>query len=113
MQVADANTVLRLLPTPAGQVPLHGLYLSERFAPPAKPSRSFVYANFITSLDGRISLPDPRTSKRTAPRAITNPRDWRLFQELAACLERTPRSASRALFILRPFNDLPPLRDTA
>ena len=87
MQVADANTVLRIFPTPSGQVPLHGLYLSERFAPPVKPSRSFVYANFITSLDGRISLPDPRTLKRTAPRAITNPRDWRLFQELAACAD--------------------------
>jgi riboflavin biosynthesis pyrimidine reductase len=87
MQVADANTLLRIFPTPSGHVPLHGLYLSERFAPPLKPSRSFVYANFITSLDGRISLPDPRTSKRTAPRAITNRRDWRLFQELAACAD--------------------------
>jgi riboflavin biosynthesis pyrimidine reductase len=87
MQVAEANTLLRIFPTPSGHVPLRGLYLSERFAPPAKPTRSFVYANFITSLDGRISLPDPRTLKRTAPRAITNPRDWRLFQELAACAD--------------------------
>jgi riboflavin biosynthesis pyrimidine reductase len=87
MHVAEANTLLRIFPTPSGHIPLRGLYLSERFAPPAKPTRSFVYANFITSLDGRISLPDPRTLKRTAPRAITNPRDWRLFQELAACAD--------------------------
>jgi riboflavin biosynthesis pyrimidine reductase len=61
--------------------------LSERFAPPAERSQSFVYANFIASLDGRISLPDPRTSKRAVPRAIANSRDWRLFQELAACAD--------------------------
>ncbi len=83
----DAKELLRLFPTPAAPVPLHGLYSSERFAPPTQRSASFVYANFIASLDGRISLPDPRTSKRAAPPAITNRRDWRLFQELAACAD--------------------------
>ena len=87
MEVAEANTLLQLFPTPAAEVPLNGLYLSERFAPPLKPSQSFVYANFIASLDGRISLPDPETLRRMAPRAITNRRDWRLFQELAACAD--------------------------
>jgi riboflavin biosynthesis pyrimidine reductase len=47
-------------------------------------ARPFVYASFIMSLDGRISLPDPQTKARKAPGGITNPRDWRLFQELAA-----------------------------
>jgi riboflavin biosynthesis pyrimidine reductase len=83
----DAKELLRLFPTPAAPVPLQGLYSSERFAPPTQRSASFVYANFIASLDGRISLPDPRTSKRAAPPAITNRRDWRLFQELAACAD--------------------------
>jgi riboflavin biosynthesis pyrimidine reductase len=78
---------MRLLPGPAEQVPLQGLYLSERFGPPAERSESFVYANYIASLDGRISLPDGQTSTRRAPRAITNVRDWRLFQELAACAD--------------------------
>jgi len=84
MQGAEAHNLLRMFPGPAGDVALHGLYLNERFAPPVTRSAPFVYGNFITSLDGRISLPDPRTSKRTVPRAIANTRDWRLFQELAA-----------------------------
>src|SRR5262245_3166419 len=87
MHAAEPNNLVRMLPSPGGEVPLHGLYMSERFAPPAERSGSFVYANFITSLDGRISLPDPRTLKRTVPRAIANGRDWRLFQELAACAD--------------------------
>jgi riboflavin biosynthesis pyrimidine reductase len=79
--------LLRIFPGPAEHVPLQGLYLSERFAPPAQRLRSFVYANFISSLDGRISLPDPRTLRRGVPRAIANARDWRLFQELTACAD--------------------------
>lgn len=76
--------MLRLFPGPGEDVPLQGLYTSERFGPPAERSRSFVYANYIASLDGRISLPDPRSGRRAVPRAIANDRDWRLFQELAA-----------------------------
>jgi riboflavin biosynthesis pyrimidine reductase len=79
--------LVRIFPFPGEQVPLHGLYLSARFGPPAERSRSFVYANYIASLDGRISLPDPQTSRRGVPRAIANARDWRLFQELAACAD--------------------------
>jgi riboflavin biosynthesis pyrimidine reductase len=82
--VAETQKLLRMFPGPADHVALHGLYLNERFAPPATRSDSFVYTNFIASLDGRISLPDPRSLKRTVPRAIANGRDWRLFQELAA-----------------------------
>jgi riboflavin biosynthesis pyrimidine reductase len=87
MQAAEAKDLLRIFPTPGEHVPLRGLYLTERLAPPAERSASFVYANFISSLDGRISLPEPHTLKRTAPRATTNRRDWRLFQELAACAD--------------------------
>ena len=46
-----------------------------------------MYANFIASLDGRISLPSARTGKFSVPAAIRNARDWRLFQELAACAD--------------------------
>ena len=84
MKNVAAKNLMRLFPTPAADAPLHGLYLSEPLAPPATRSASFVYANFIASLDGRISLPDPRTLKRSVPAAIANRRDWRLFQELAA-----------------------------
>src|SRR5688572_10752361 len=87
MQAAEDKNLVRIFPDPGALVPLHGLYLSDRFAPPAEGSETFVYANFITSLDGRISLPDPRARRRTVPRAIANGRDWRLFQELAACAD--------------------------
>ena len=76
--------MLRIFPAPAERVPLEGLYLSEPFGPPAERTRTFVYANYISSLDGRISLPDPQTGKRGVPAATANARDWRLFQELTA-----------------------------
>ncbi len=44
---------------------------------------AFVYANFVTSLDGRIAIPHPTKSGMIVPEQIANPRDWRLFQELA------------------------------
>lgn len=43
-----------------------------------------VYTNFITSMDGRIAIDHPVTGKRGVPKFITNPRDWRLYQLLAA-----------------------------
>ncbi len=84
---ADADPVLRLFPTPALRVPLQGLYLQEALRPQGTPERPCVYASFIASLDGRISLPRPDTATRAPPPAITNPRDWRLFQELAAAAD--------------------------
>ncbi|MBN1238662.1 MAG: dihydrofolate reductase family protein [Gammaproteobacteria bacterium] len=84
MREAEGENLLRIFPGPGEQAPLKGLYLREPFAPPAGRSKSFVYTNFISSLDGRISLPDPRTEKFNVPPAIGNARDWRLFQELAA-----------------------------
>lgn len=76
--------VLRLFPGPAEPAPLRGLYLDDSLRPAGTPDRPFVYASFIESLDGRISLPDPETKIRKVPNAIANPRDWRLVQELAA-----------------------------
>ncbi len=77
--------VVRLFPLPACEQPLEGLYLghmlSQRGGERAGP---FVYANFITSLDGRISQPQPDTGLRAVPPALANPRDWRLYAELAA-----------------------------
>ncbi len=80
----NQEQLLRLFPAPVEQIPLQGLYLNEPLRPSGTPTQPFVYASFISSLDGRISLPDPETKTRKVPRAIANPRDWRLFQELAA-----------------------------
>ncbi len=73
--------VTRLLPTPHETRPLRGLYLESPLEP-AAGSGPFVYANFVTSLDGRIAVDNGAVYG--VPRSVANPRDWRLFQELAA-----------------------------
>jgi riboflavin biosynthesis pyrimidine reductase len=45
--------------------------------------KPFVYSNFISSLDGRIAIARTGRATHQVPTAITNPRDWRLYQELA------------------------------
>jgi riboflavin biosynthesis pyrimidine reductase len=68
-------------PDPGATRPLTGLYLDH-----ALPDRGrhgpFIYANYIASLDGRISVP-AATGGQGVPESIANARDWRLFQELA------------------------------
>lgn len=78
------NEIIQLFPTPAAPVALHGLYLNTPLLPPDWPDRAFVYSNFVTSIDGRIALADAEPGQSRVPDTIANPRDWRLFQELAA-----------------------------
>ncbi|BAW80543.1 pyrimidine reductase riboflavin biosynthesis RibD [Candidatus Nitrosoglobus terrae] len=78
------NRLLKLFPAPSETVALKGLYLHQELQRLGTNTRPFVYTNFITSLDGRISLAHPEKKTPIVPRAIANPRDWRLFQELAA-----------------------------
>ena len=75
--------IMQLHPPPARARRLQGLYLNERMPPPAAGAPAMVYANFVTSLDGRIALTDADGASRL-PDGLTNPRDWRLFQELQA-----------------------------
>jgi len=75
---------MKLFPTPVEMVPLERLYLNHNLRAVRDPSRAFVYTNFIASLDGRIALECPRTGTAVVPGEIANPRDWRLFEELAA-----------------------------
>ncbi len=79
--------VTRLYPAPFGQYPLKGLYLQHRLHMKGQPDAPCVYSNFITSLDGRISLGDIEHTTHTVPAATANPRDWQLYQELAAQAE--------------------------
>mgnify|MGYP001134325994 CR=1 FL=1 len=73
--------ISRIYPAPLEQSSLKGLYLSKdlptqgRFGP-------FIYANYVTSLDGRIAVPG-QDGQQTVPGNVANPRDWRLLQELA------------------------------
>ena len=77
--------ILELYPNPGRKHRLTGLYLDQLLVSTASSGkRSFIYSNFISSLDGRIAVPGPRRSSHQVPPAIANPWDWRLFQELAA-----------------------------
>ena len=75
--------VTRLYPLPAADFPLEGLYLGQTMQSGAQPAEPFVYSNFITSLDGRVAIAQEGRTTHQVPSAITNPRDWRLYQELA------------------------------
>jgi riboflavin biosynthesis pyrimidine reductase len=76
--------VLRLYPLPSQEVPFKGLYLEDNLRQYAQVlERAFIYGNFISSLDGRIAIAHPTRPGMVVPDQIANPRDWRLFQELA------------------------------
>ena len=78
------DKLFKLFPAPPKPVSLQGLYLSQALRERRSKRQPFVYTNFIASLDGRIALQDPKTGEHLVPKAIANPCDWRLFQELAA-----------------------------
>jgi riboflavin biosynthesis pyrimidine reductase len=87
-------TVLKLYPPPHHECAVEGLYLEHPMDHPEQRDEPFVYTNFISSLDGRIAVENPREGRLAAPKAITNARDWRLFQELAARADALIVSAS-------------------
>jgi riboflavin biosynthesis pyrimidine reductase len=76
--------VVRFYPPPQDELPLEGLYLQHALHREQARRRPRVYTNFIASLDGRIAIEHPRSGRHYVPGSIANPRDWRLFQELAA-----------------------------
>ena len=75
--------IARLYPLPSGEYTLQGLYLTQVLHELGSPGKPFVYTNFITSLDGRIAIASEDRATHQVPAAIANPRDWRLYQELA------------------------------
>ncbi|TLS69194.1 pyrimidine reductase [Mariprofundus erugo] len=77
-------SVQQLFP-PGGQSrALHGLYLNNGLHRLAPENEIFIYANYIASLDGRIATLSDDGHEFVVPASIANPRDWRLYQELAA-----------------------------
>jgi riboflavin biosynthesis pyrimidine reductase len=81
--VADLRDLTALYPE-TGQLSLTGLYLSQDLRKLTRNGGTFVYTNFITSLDGRIALPRTDSGQLGVPQHTANPRDWRLLLELAA-----------------------------
>jgi len=75
--------IQQLYPAYGELQPLNGTYLQLALHKKAQPNDVFIYANFISSLDGRIALLDAYTGESSVPKAIANARDWRLYQELA------------------------------
>lgn len=75
--------IQRLFPPPCGTVGLRGLYLGLELYRQGTPEKPFVYANFLSSLDGRIALEDAE-GVAYLPKSLTTPGDFRLFQELQA-----------------------------
>jgi riboflavin biosynthesis pyrimidine reductase len=77
--------IFSLYPHCGENVNLKDLYLSHQVNKLGSVTAPFVYANFLSSLDGRIALED--TDGNTAPyipKHITTASDFRLFMELHA-----------------------------
>ena len=55
--------VLRLYPPPNEEKPLQGLNLEHELRHPTNPSQTFVCADSIVSLDGRVSLIDTKSAR--------------------------------------------------
>ena len=58
--------------------------ISRRTARPRMSEQPFVYANFVSSLDGRIAVVEAHTGESYVLEDLTSSHDWRLFQELQA-----------------------------
>lgn len=80
-----SEKLLGLYPDPCKKDTLKGLYLAHRLHTLGSTKTPFVYANFLSSLDGRIALEDTGQSKQPyIPKHITTASDFRLFMELHA-----------------------------
>lgn len=80
----NEEQIWQLYPLPGREIELKGLYLGHELRQEGERlGRAFIYANFVTSLDGRIAVKHPTRPGLTVPKNVANDRDWRLFQELA------------------------------
>ncbi|MBC7945362.1 MAG: dihydrofolate reductase family protein, partial [Burkholderiales bacterium] len=76
------TVVSSLYPEAREHLPLRGLYLAHHNERQGERGRPFIYASFVSSLDGRIALGSGDDSH--VPPALNNLNDWRLLQELQA-----------------------------
>lgn len=78
------KNLLRLFPQPGEKTAIKGLYLAHRIHKLGATESPLVYANFLSSLDGRIALEDVTQSTTYIPKHLTTASDFRLFMELHA-----------------------------
>ncbi len=78
------KNLLCLYPDSGQEIPLKGLYLEHRIHELGSQKTPFVYANFLSSLDGRIALEDVDQGTTYIPKNLTSISDFRLFMELHA-----------------------------
>ena len=76
--------ILELYPHTGTMRPLDGTYLAHDLHRLGTPEQPFVYANFVSSLDGRIAVVEAHTGESYVLEDLTSSHDWRLFQELQA-----------------------------
>jgi riboflavin biosynthesis pyrimidine reductase len=76
--------ILELYPHPGTTRALEGAYLAHDLPSLGTPEQPFVYANFVSSLDGRIAVVEAQTGESYVLEDLTSSHDWRLFQELQA-----------------------------
>jgi len=76
--------ILQLHPQPGPMRDLEGTYLAHNLRALGAPGAPFVYANFVSSLDGRIAVIEPGTGESYTLEDLASSHDWRLFQELQA-----------------------------
>ncbi|MFK8026922.1 MAG: RibD family protein [Gammaproteobacteria bacterium] len=82
------KTVIRLYPGAGESVPLKGLYLSQEKSAWENAKTlgysPYIYANFLTSLDGRIALGEMTGEQYHLPDQLKSDEDFMLFLELYA-----------------------------
>jgi riboflavin biosynthesis pyrimidine reductase len=83
------------------------LYLRENLRRFGKQGKPYVYTNFIASLDGRVAVRDVDKTAAHIPPTISNARDWRLYQELAAQADVIVISAGQARAMAKNRDILP------
>ncbi len=78
------KNLLRLYPNFCDKISIKGLYLAHRLHKLGEAESPFVYANFLSSLDGRIAVEDTVQGGTHIPKHITTASDFGLFMELHA-----------------------------
>ena len=76
--------LIELYPPTGARRALDGAYLAHDLHTLGTPQQPFVYANFVSSLDGRIAVVEADTGESYVLEDLTSGHDWRLFQELQA-----------------------------